>query len=129
MGGQLMGEWMPTEGGNKGVVKFKPKFEFKVGDFVSETLVTDTRTYEVVATTAKTIKVRTTSQGDVVKSESRDGNPWPLTWTEVVSDPNGRVFTLRLRKDGTYRMGDGANRLRPATVVDGKPTSYTDYRF
>lgn len=102
---------------------------FKVGDFVSEVLVTDTRTYEVVAATAKTIRVRTTKAGESLTSERRDGNLYPVVWTEAVSDPTGTVFTLRLRKDGSFRFGPNSGRFRAATLVDGKPTSYTDYRF
>jgi hypothetical protein len=105
-------------------------FQPKPGDFVSETLVTDTRTYEVVATTAKTIKVRTTGRtNNVLKTENVGGNPYPCTWFEVVSDPTGTVFTLRLRKDGTYRFAANSGKFRPATLVDGKPASFVDYRF
>ena len=105
-------------------------FQPKPGDFVSETLVTDTRTYEVVAVTAKTIKVRTTTQtNNVLRSECRDGNPWPCQWTEVASNPGGKVFTLRLRNDGTYRFGKNSGKFRAATMVNGKPASYTDYRI
>lgn len=105
-------------------------FQPAVGQFVSETLVTDTRTYEVVGVTAKTMKIRTTIQtNNVLRSENRDGNPYPCTWHEVVSDPTGKVFTLRLRQDGSYRFGRNSGKFRPATLVDGKPASFTDYRY
>jgi hypothetical protein len=105
-------------------------FQPKPGDFVSETLVTDTRTYEVVAVTAKTIRVRTTGRtNNILRSECRDGNPYPCTWFEVTSDPTGKTFTLRLRQDGTYRFAANSGKFRPATMIDGKPASFVDYRF
>lgn len=97
--------------------------------FVSELLVTDTIVYEVVGRTAKTVKLRTTRRGEVLKRENRDGNPYPCTWTEELPDPDARVRTCRLRKDGTYRMHYSGNPIRPATMIDGKPASYTDYRM
>jgi hypothetical protein len=96
--------------------------------FVTETLVTDTVTYEIIGRTAKTITIRTTISGDVVKSQD-PGSGYPQVWCEAISDPEGATYTLRLRKDGTYRRATWANALRPAAVIDGKPVSYTDYSF
>ncbi len=105
-------------------------FQPKPGDFVSETLVTDTRTYEVVGVTAKTIRIRTTGRTNtVLKCENVGGNPYPCTWYEVTSDPTGIVFKLRLRQDGTFRFAANSGKLRPATMVDGKPASFVDYRY
>lgn len=104
--------------------------DFQVGNFITEVMVTDTRTYEVIAKTAKTITIRKTRRTDtVVKSENRDGNPYPCVWHEEVPDEDGAKYVLRLRKDGTYRIADWANPMRPATIIDGKVTSYTDYRM
>ncbi|MFZ4431636.1 MAG: hypothetical protein ACOYOQ_00415 [Microthrixaceae bacterium] len=97
--------------------------------WLEETLVTDTRVYEVVGATAKTITVRTTVKGDTVRSQNIDGNPYPVVYRAVQSDPRGRTFTLRLRKDGTYRTGRSAHALRAATLIDGVPVAYTDYRY
>lgn len=105
------------------------RFDPQVGDFISETLVTDTRTYVVTKVTAQTIRIQGTSQGEIVKSENRDGNPWPCTYREAVRDPEAPIRTLRRRKDGTFRVAGWANPMRPATMVDGKPCTYTDYRM
>lgn len=99
------------------------------GDFVQYTLVTDTRVYEVVGKTAKTLRIRPANKGERVASENHDGNPYPVVWTEAESDPDGAVITVRLRKDGTYRLANWARPLRPATIVEGKPVFYTDYRM
>lgn len=103
-------------------------FNPQVGDFITETLVHDTCTHEVIGKTPKTIRIREAMRGEIVRSENRDGNPYPCVWHEAVSNPNGKVRTLRLRKDGTYRVADWANPMRPAVVISGKPISYTDYR-
>lgn len=95
--------------------------------FVSETLVTDTVTYEIVGRTPKGLKLRGMRHGEMVKREMR-GGPMPCDWDEAVSDSGGREFLVKLRKDGTYRIG-GGRPLRPATMVNGKPTFYTDYRM
>lgn len=100
----------------------------QIGDFLSATLVTDTMVYEVVGRTEKTLKIRACERGEIVKRENRDGNPWPVVWTEALSWENGTVQIVRRRKDGTYRTFEGANPLRPAARIDGKPVSYTDYR-
>jgi hypothetical protein len=101
----------------------------EVGDFVAETLVTDTLVYEVVGVTAATIKVRKTSDGDKVTSKNVDGNPYPIVWTSQVPDPDAPVRTVRYRKDGTFRSHRSGNPYRYATVIDGAPVRYTDYRF
>lgn len=100
----------------------------RVGDFVTEVLVTDTVTYEVVAKTPKTLRIRRTRHGEIVKRTNEGGNPYPCVWHEAVSDPGATERVVRLRKDGCYRSAKYGNPLRPATVIDGKPVSYTDYR-
>lgn len=99
------------------------------GQFVSYALVTDTVTYRVEKVTAKTITLRPCKSGEVVKSENRDGNPFPVVWTEAVPMEDAPSRVVRLRKDGTYRLADWARPLRPATMIDGKPVKYTDYRM
>ena len=98
--------------------------------FLSQLLVTDTMVYEVIGRSPKTLTLRTTGSGD--KLDSRDnGSPYPVVYSEAISDESGRVFVVRLRKDGTYRVGNycGANPLRPAKMVDGKPVTTIDYSF
>lgn len=98
-----------------------------VGDFVEEHLVTDTRVYEVVGRTASTMKVRLCQRGEIVK---RSSDPYPRVWNEALRDDsvNNLIKTVRLRKDGTFRMGQGFNPLVPATVIEGKPCFFTDYQ-
>lgn len=94
--------------------------------FVRETLVTDTRVWEVIKRTPKTITIRSTQRtGEIVRSDN-DGSGYPVNYEVVAPDPDGRVKTVRLRKDGTYRTYQGGKALRP---VEGTPTERTDYRF
>lgn len=104
-------------------------FSPQPGDFVTYTLVTDTKTYRVEKVTAKTLTLRPCAQGEVVKSENRDGNPFPCVWREAVPVEGAQTKVVRLRKDGTYRLDDWARPLRPATMIEGKPVVYTDYRM
>jgi len=99
--------------------------------FVTEVLWTDTRCYEIIGRTACTLKLRSTKDGDKVTRDLLvDGGTVPecppVLWTEQVPNPDGFVKTVRLRKDGTYRMGRSANPLYP---VEGTPERRTDYRF
>lgn len=91
--------------------------------YAVETLVTDTICYEVISKTAKTITVRRMKRGEVVRT---DGEYLPVVHKEAVSDLNGMTQMVRLRKDGTYRMGDGFNALR---LQEQAPTFRTDYKF
>lgn len=100
----------------------------QVGDFIAEHLVHDVRVYVVTKITAQTIRVQRCKMGRIVKSENRDGNPWPCTYHEAERDSDAPIRTLRRRKDGTFRVADWANPLRPATVVEGVPCFFTDYR-
>lgn len=96
--------------------------------FLSDTMVTDTRVFEVVAATDKTIQLRHTVTGEVLQRQHRDGNPYPLVWAEAIVQPSAKIITVRRRRDGTYRV-NGGSPLRPATIVDGRPVTYTDYRM
>jgi hypothetical protein len=96
--------------------------------YVTETLVTDTRTYEIIKRTARTITIRPMVQGSIL-DRRENGSGYPQVWHEAVSDPTAPTRTVRLRKDGTYRVSESARALRPAYMIDGKPTEYTDYSF
>lgn len=104
-------------------------FSPQVGDFVSYTMVTDTRTYRVEKVTAKTLTLRPCKSGEVVKSENRDGNPFPCVWREAVPVEGAQTKVVRRRKDGTFRAYNGGKPFRMATMIDGKPVEYTDYRM
>ena len=101
----------------------------QVGDFLAWTMVTDTVVYEVVKTTASTITVRRTRGGDVVRRHNVDGDPYPLVYTAERPDPTASTRVLRRRADGTFRVGNGANPMRPAITHEGVPVSLTDYRM
>lgn len=103
-------------------------FRPRVGDFVEETLVTDTRVYEVIRATAKTLTLRPVLEDGVVRAENRDGNPFPVVFRKAVADPDAPTFTVRMRQDGTYRIASWASALRPATMINGQPVTFTDYR-
>ena len=96
------------------------------GHFVQELLVTDTKIYEVVRVTDKSITIRETQNGRTISNDDI-----AVVLTEAISDTNGREYTLRLRKDGTFRKGkhSGAHALRRARTVDGVPVKKVDYSF
>lgn len=105
--------------------------EVGVGDFLSESLVTDTIIWEVVKVTAKTVTIRSTKDAGEFTEDTRvDKAPMPVVWEAREADPAGRTKTLRVRKDGSVRLGDhaGSRPLRPAPMVNGKPARRVDYR-
>jgi hypothetical protein len=101
----------------------------QTGDYVEELLWTDTRVYEVVGRTERTVTLRHTQRGPVVKNQTINGNPYPVTFYAAMPSPDATGFVLRRRKDGTYRTGRGMNPLRPASVIDGQPVQRVDYRY
>ena len=108
--------------------------EVKVGDFLSESLVTDTLVYEVVKVTAKTVTVRPTmSGGPVHEDEACDKGAHGLSvmWEEQVTKPEAETRTLRVRKDGSVRSGShvGARPFYPTHKVNGVPVRRVDWRF
>lgn len=105
------------------------KHTFEVGDFVEQLMVTDTLVFEVVKVTPHTITVRTTKENGRFHNRHPDGNPFPITFGERVSDPEGETSVLRRRKDGTFRKWNSAPPMRPARTVDGVPVNRTDYRL
>lgn len=93
------------------------------GDFVEITLVTDTRVYEVVKTTPKSMTLRETMHGAVI--QSRD---W-MSWYEVKPDPNGTTKRVMMRRDGTYRDSRMQRSYRPADTIDRVPVRRVDFSF
>ena len=119
---------------NRKTVRVPVVNEVKVGDFLSETLVTDSIVWEVIKVTAKTVTVRSTKRGEAFQADTRcDKGAYGLEvmWEEQVSNPDGYTKSLRTRKDGTIRNGDhvGASPFYPTPTVDGKPARRVDYRF
>ena len=108
--------------------------EVQPGDYLSESLVTDTLVYEVVKVTAKTVTVRRMmSGGPVHEDEACDKGAHGLSvvWEEQVANPNAETRTLRVRKDGTIRAGShvGASPFYPTRKVNGVPVRRVDYRM
>jgi hypothetical protein len=102
--------------------------------FVSETLVTDTFTYEIVRRSAKSLWIRRTHDaGPGIKDMNVDGATSegcpPVIWTPQASNLDAPVVRVGLRKDGTYRTAVWANPLRPCDMVEGQPCRRTDYRM
>ena len=112
-----------------------PEFaKVKAGDFLSESLVTDTLVYEVVKVTAKTVTVRRTrTEGTVTEDAhtNKGGHGLNVMWEQQVPNVDAGTRTLRVRKDGTVRSGShaGASPFRPARMIDGVPVRRVDYRF
>ena len=108
--------------------------EVKVGDFLSESLVTDTLVYEVVKVTPKTVTVRPTLSGEKVHEDEacdKTSNGLGVVWQEQVPNPDAKARTLRVRKDGTIRAGShvGASPFYPTSKVNGVPVRRVDYRY
>lgn len=102
--------------------------------YLAQLLVTDTVVYEVVGRTPSTLKIRSTRDGERITRDTMvdggtDPECPPVVWTEQVPDEGAEVRTVRLRKDGTYRMHRSGNPLRPCAEIDGRPVRRTDYRF
>ena len=98
----------------------------RAGAVAAYTLVTDTVVYDVVSTTAKTITVRPRLGTDTILDRvNHDGNPYPVLTLATASTPDADTRTLRLRKDGTYRMSRSSNPMR---FYDGDPGRRVDYR-
>lgn len=93
--------------------------------YCTERLYTDTRCWEIVARTPKTITVRPTQDVGEPRSENRDGNPYPCVYYPQGPNPEAPTYVLRQRKDGTYRFGDGGSPLRPTD----RPETFIDYRY
>lgn len=84
-----------------------------------EFLVTDTVCYEVLRQTNKTITLRRCLSGEKISGE------WPVVYSAAVNNPEGETFTLRLRKDGTFRRANWANPMH----FTSQPAIRTDYAF
>lgn len=89
--------------------------------FAVELLVTDTICWEILSSTDKTLTLRGMRQGEVIRST---GGPCPVVYTEALSDEDGTIVKVRLRKDGTYRIQGGRSLFLTDT-----PSFRTDYGF
>ena len=108
--------------------------EVKAGDFLSESLVTDTLVYQVVKVTKATVTViPCQGAGRVIEDEQCDKGAHGLsvTWETVAPLEGSQPRTLRVRKDGSVRMGShvGARPLYPTRKINGVPVQRRDWRF
>lgn len=106
----------------------------QAGDHLSQVLVTDTIVWEVVKVTKSTVTIRRTKSTETVHQDTRcdtGAHGLGVVWVEQESDPTAATKTLRVRKDGTVRIGShiGAHPLRPAQQIEGRPVARTDHRF
>ena len=104
------------------------------GMFLSESLVTDSIVWEVVKVTAKSVTLRPTAEGDeITEDENCDKGAYGLSvvWIERKSNPEAKTRTLRVRKDGSVRIGNhtGARPLYKTPTKDGKPVARRDWRM
>ena len=106
-----------------------PSHNFTVGDFVQYTMVTDSVVLEVVRVSAKSIWIRRTKGGEILRSDNHDGNPYPVVYTEQVADEGGAVQRLGLTKKGFFRIDRSFGRIYPAHTINGKPVRKVDYRM
>ena len=108
--------------------------EVKAGDFLSESLVTDTLVYQVVKVTKATVTIRRTRGGEQITEDDacdKGAHGLSVVWTEQVPNPDAETRTLRVRKDGSVRMGShaGARPLYPTRKINGVPVQRRDWRF
>lgn len=95
--------------------------------FMSYTLVTDTVVLEVIGHTAQTLTLRSTLHGDVVES---NGASYPVTWTEALPNPDGKVYKVRVNRHGGFNAPGAVNRsLHPTHTIEGVPVSRRDWSF
>jgi hypothetical protein len=96
--------------------------------YATATLVTDTVSFDIVGATDKTVTVRrrhkTDEPGEAVGDEGAYGLRVILHPTESV--PNGPLKVYRMRKDGSFRLGDNYGYFR---FTNDPPTERVDYRF
>lgn len=97
--------------------------------YATARLYTDTITFDVLDSTAKTVTVRrrvSTGKGtpDMRCDEGAYGIRPMIFETESV--PSGERKVYRMRKDGTFRLGNSYGVFR---FSDTPPTEWVDYRL
>jgi hypothetical protein len=109
--------------------------DVQAGDFVTETLWTDTIVHYVVKATEKSIWLVRAKETGVTASRS-NGSPFPIVFRAVDAPDNidHAGYRVGLRKDGTFRTMQGGRPLRKAETMhfDGlgeRPYSRVDYSY
>ena len=106
----------------------KPTALIGEAEYVTYTLMTDTRTYRVIRRTEHSMTLQHTRQGETLLVDTSSGNPWPLVYTEAVRADDAPTYLARRRKDGRFYLPGADKSLRVAQLIDGKPYTFTDYR-
>lgn len=104
------------------------------GDFLVETLVTDTVGWYVVKASERSIWIVRADHGETQGIDNPNGSPYPVVLTALVAPADqSDVRRCGLRKDGTFRSVSFGRPLRPAPTVDfgGETLPYikTDYSY
>lgn len=89
--------------------------EVETGHFVQRLLPGSTIVYKVIRVTDKTITVQETTTGKTVLNDNQ------IIYSEALTKTDGYTRNLRLRKNGTFRMGDDRYNLTLAREIDGVP--------
>jgi len=108
--------------------------DIKPGDFLVETLVTDSVGYFVTKTSAKSIWVVPAHRTAITKGES-NGSPYPVVLTAIEAPVDtADERRLGIRKGGLFKTASWARPLRPAPTADFgdegvRPYVRTDYSY
>ena len=99
--------------------------KWKVGDWVKQRLYTDSNALEIVARTERTITFRHGKQtGESERSGPDGGFGFHPRNHYVESSPDSKPFTKRISKtDNTVCFFN-----RPASLIEGRPYDYRDWR-
>lgn len=98
--------------------------------YATARLYTDTITFDVLDSTAKTVTVRRRRKADGpgtpdMRCDEGAYGLRPMIF-ETESVPSGERKVYRMRKDGTFRLGNSYGVLR---FTDTPPTEWVDYRL
>lgn len=96
--------------------------------YVTARLYTDTVSYDIVAATEKTVTVRRRRKSDAPLEFVGEAGGYGLraAFHETESIKGAETKTYRLRKDGTFRLGDNYGIFR---FSNEPPREYVDYRL
>jgi hypothetical protein len=101
----------------------------EVGDFVVQTLVTDSIAYEVVKVTEHTVTLRHAGRGEDCGRRD-NGSPYPVIYTEIVPSPGAPEVVCRYNKSLGHICPQGGRSARFAPLTeDGVPYTVTDWSF
>lgn len=106
------------------------------GNFVTYTLIEDTKTYFVEKVTPKTVTLRPTREVKNIayKDDSCDNSPgngagYSVVWYPVEPDPEAETCVRRLTKEGVIRpRGLNFRTFYIPLTVNGQPVARRDWR-